>query len=98
MAQFIQVSRECLEEGVEVRKLDGVEVRMFSAAKSIADAFKFRRRIGLDVALEALQAFQDRYAKRHFELERAATACRVSRVIKPYLEALETLKATGRSH
>ena len=87
-ARFVHVAPACLAEGVEIRRLDGVEVRMFSAAKSVADAFKFRRRVGIDVAVEALQNFQRLYGRRARELERAASVCRVERVMRPYMDAL----------
>jgi predicted transcriptional regulator of viral defense system len=90
-ARFIQVAQPCLEEGVEIRRLDGVEVGIFSAPKSVADAFKFRRRVGIDVAIEAFKAFRRQYPKRSNELRRAAVVCRVERVMHTYAEAIEAV-------
>ena len=74
-------------EGVEEHHLDGTTVRIYSAAKTIADVFKYRNKLGLDVALEAM----DRYLKSdHVDLESLmhfAQVNRVHNVIRPYLEA-----------
>jgi hypothetical protein len=61
--------------------------RIYSPAKTVADCFKFRNKIGLDVAIEALKDFRRRHASLD-ELMRYAEICRVARVIRPYLEAL----------
>lgn len=74
--------------GVEIHEIEGRQVKIYNAAKTIADCFKFRNKIGLDVALEALQ---DGWRKKRIsmhELEKYAEICRVSRVMRPYLEAL----------
>jgi predicted transcriptional regulator of viral defense system len=75
-------------EGVEERQVDNSPVRIYGPEKSIADAFKFRRKLGLDLAVEALQAYRDRP---DFGVERLlhyARICRVEQVMSPYLEAL----------
>lgn len=75
-------------EGVETHQVDDVPVRIYSLEKSVADAFKYRRKIGLDVALEALKQYRQH---RDFDVSRLlhyARICRVENVIKPYLEAL----------
>ena len=82
------VSEPAFSAGVEVHEIDGRRVRIYSVAKTLADCFKYRNKIGLDVALEALN---EAWTKRLFtmgELERFAKLCRVSRVMRPYLEAL----------
>jgi hypothetical protein len=73
---------------VERHLIDGVPVRIYSAAKTVADCFKYRNKIGLDVALEALR--EGLRAKRftHDAFWTAAKVCRVTAVIRPYLEAL----------
>jgi len=76
------------EAGVEVHSLDGVEVKVFSAAKTIADCFQRRRSIGVDVALEALRMALESGRARPAEIERFAQTCRVESVVAPYLEAL----------
>jgi predicted transcriptional regulator of viral defense system len=75
-------------EGVEEHVVEGQRVRVYGLAKTIADLFKYRRKIGLDVALEALrEAWQERRVTMG-EIDRFARVCRVERVMTPYLEAL----------
>jgi len=74
--------------GVQTHKVRGVTLRIFSPAKTVVDCFKFRNRIGLNVALEALR---EGWRARLFtmdELERIARACRMNVVMRPYLEML----------
>jgi hypothetical protein len=73
---------------VEEHVLEGVPVRIFSAAKTVADCFKFRNKIGLDVALEALRDYRRKYRSGMEDLWRFAKICRVTAVMRPYLEAL----------
>jgi predicted transcriptional regulator of viral defense system len=73
---------------VETHKIDGTQVRVYGAEKTIADCFKYRNKIGLDVALEALKLYRRRRGIKSDELLRYAAICRVQRVIRPYLEAL----------
>ena len=75
-------------EGVETHHAEGWNIRVYSVAKTIADLFKYRNKIGLEVALEALR---DSWQARRFampEIHRYARVCRVERVMTPYLEAL----------
>lgn len=74
--------------GIETQALDDVPVRMYDPAKSVADALKYRHRIGLDVALEALKLYRQHPAFDVSELLRYARVCRVEKVMVPYLEAL----------
>nr|WP_281722472.1 type IV toxin-antitoxin system AbiEi family antitoxin domain-containing protein [Nitrosomonas nitrosa] len=75
-------------EGIEEHKLEGVTVRVYSVAKTVADCFKYRNKIGLDVALEALrECRRDRRATAD-EIQHYAEICRVANVMSPYLEAL----------
>jgi predicted transcriptional regulator of viral defense system len=86
--RFVRFSEKTLAEGVETHRVGGVAVRVFSAAKTVADCFKYRNKIGLDVALEALR---DCWRKRRAtmdELWHAAETCRVANVMRPYLESL----------
>jgi predicted transcriptional regulator of viral defense system len=76
-----------LTEGVETHTIDGAPVRVFSAAKTVADCFKFRSRIGLDVAMEALRDYLRRRGRSVDDLLRFADIDRVRRVMTPYLEA-----------
>jgi len=75
-------------EGIETHCVDGVPVRIYGPAKSVADSFKYRRKIGLDVALEALRHYRQRDDFDVSELLHYATICRVEKVIRPYLEVL----------
>ena len=77
-----------LLKGVEEHKVAGVTVRVFSAAKTVADCFKFRNKIGTDVAVEALRDYRKMNPKRLEAIWRFAEVDRVTRVIRPYLEAI----------
>ena len=88
--QAIYVTGPCFSAGVEVHELDGVPVRIYSAEKTLVDCFKHRKKIGLDVALEALRLYRQRGRANVPELLQHARTCRVSRVMRPYLEALLT--------
>jgi predicted transcriptional regulator of viral defense system len=86
--RVVRFSHESYPYGVESRRVDGVELRVTSPAKTVADCFKFRNKIGIDVAVEALR---EGWRERRFdlpELRRAARVCRVEEVIRPYVEAL----------
>lgn len=74
--------------GVEVHELDGVKVRVYGAEKTLADAFKFRSQVGMDVVLEALELYAGRRRRDVQALLEYARVCRVERVMRPYLEAL----------
>jgi len=75
-------------EGVETHLIDQTTVRIYSAAKSVADSFKFRRQIGTDVAVEALRTYRKSSIFAVDELLRYARICRVDKIVRPYLEAL----------
>ncbi len=86
--RIVRFSSEALTFGVEVHKVEGVKVQVTSPAKTVADCFKYRNKIGLDVAIEALRdCLQQRKATMD-ELWEAAKVCRMSKVIRPYLEAV----------
>ena len=74
--------------GVETRTLDGVSLRIYGPAKTIADCFKYRNKIGIGVALEALRTLRERGELNPDEILHFARICRVEAVIKPYLQAL----------
>jgi predicted transcriptional regulator of viral defense system len=75
-------------EGADTYQLDEIPVRITTPAKTVADMFKFRRRLGLDIALEALKEYRGRESFDVDGLLRYARICRVEEVITPYLEAL----------
>ena len=75
-------------EGMETHARDGVSIRVYSPEKTLADCFKYRNKIGIDAAIEALKLYQQRKPARVDELLRFASVCRVLKVMRPYLEAL----------
>ena len=86
--RVVRMSDEALADGVERMNIDGVVVPVFSAARTVVDCFRFRNKIGLDVALEALR---DGWSRRKFTLDdlwRHAASGRVSNVMRPYIEAI----------
>jgi len=85
---WVEFSGHAYESGIEVHSLDGVAVRVYGSEKTVADCFKYRNKIGMDVVLEALN-FYLRSNKRDIDsLLYFARICRVSTIMKPYLEAL----------
>jgi len=86
--RIVRFSGAALTRGVEDHVIDGVPVRVTSVARTVADCFKFRNKIGLDVALEALQEAWRAKRVSMDELWRYATLCRVANVIRPYMESL----------
>jgi predicted transcriptional regulator of viral defense system len=85
---IIYLSKKPYSAGVEQRLLDGVPVRIYNREKTVADCFKFRKKIGLDIALEALKDYL-RQPKRDIEgLLKFARINRVEKIIGPYLRAL----------
>jgi predicted transcriptional regulator of viral defense system len=85
--RIVRFSGKALVYGVEEHQVEGVTVRVTSPAKTVADCFKYRNKIGLDVAVEGLRDYR-RARKSLDEVWKAAEACRVASVIRPYLEAL----------
>ncbi len=86
--RLVHLSGRAFHEGVEEHDVGGVPVRVFSAAKTVADCFKFRNKIGIDVAVEALRDFSRRHRGGTNELARFAKICRVQRVMQPYLDSI----------
>lgn len=84
----VRFAPEALAAGIETHKVDNTQIRVTSIAKTVADCFKFRSKVGLDVALEALrEARRDRRVSAD-DLWRCARVDRVVDVMRPYLEAL----------
>lgn len=81
-------SGEALSEGIEEHRVEGVTIRVYSAAKTVADCFKYRNKIGIDVAIEALRDFSRKHRGGATDLARFAKICRVARVMQPYLDAI----------
>lgn len=86
--RIVHMSGDAMGQGVETVIVAGISVRVFNVAKTVADCFKFRNKIGLDVALEALrEAWHGKRANMD-ELWRYAQICRVANVMRPYMESL----------
>jgi predicted transcriptional regulator of viral defense system len=85
--QIYRFSGQAFHAGVEVHAIESVEVRIYSLEKTLADCFKYRNKIGLDIALEALRAYRDRRSANLQQVLEYARVCRVEKVIRPYLEA-----------
>ena len=83
----VYFSGAALTEGVETHNLDGVPVRIFSPAKTLADCFNCRNKIGAEIAVEALKDYLTLHTRGADALWCFAKVCRVSNVIRPYLEA-----------
>jgi predicted transcriptional regulator of viral defense system len=86
--RIVRMSGPAMSEGIEIADLAGAQVRVFSVAKTVADCFKFRNKIGLDVALEALREAWNGKRATMDELWRYAEICRVANVMRPYLETV----------
>ncbi len=81
-------SGSAFTQGVEIYRLDGVDVHIYCPEKTLADCFKFRTKVGLETALEALRLYRERSSVRVDDLIRYARICRVDKIMRPYLEAL----------
>jgi len=86
--RIMRFSGPALTEGIETHRIEGVDVRVYSAAKTVADCFKYRNKVGIDVAVEALRDFGLRHRGGATDLARFARICRVTRVMQPYLDAI----------
>jgi predicted transcriptional regulator of viral defense system len=86
--RVFRFSEETISAGVEKHKIEGVTLPLFNPAKTVADCFKFRHKIGVDVAVEALKLCLTRKKAKPVQIMHYARLCRVERVIRPYLEAL----------
>lgn len=84
----VYMSGKAWEEGIETYELEGVPVRIYCIAKTVVDCFKYRHKIGLDVALEALKECLRQRRCTMDELWHYAKICRVKNVMRPYLETL----------
>ncbi len=87
--KMVQMAGDTYAEGIEEHERDGIKLRVYGVAKTVADCFKHRNKIGLDVALEALKEVRTRRIASADDLWRYAKICRVANVMRPYLEAIE---------
>ena len=86
--RIVHFSGPALKAGIEEHEIEGVTVRVYSPAKTVTDCFKFRNKIGLDVAVEALRDYRRKHRLGMDEVWRFARICRVTKVMRPYLEAV----------
>jgi predicted transcriptional regulator of viral defense system len=86
--RLVRYSGEALTAGVELRSIEQVPVQVYGVAKTVVDCFKYRNKIGIDVALEALRESRRERACTMDELWRYAKICRVANVMRPYLESV----------
>ena len=87
--KMVQMTGDVYTAGIEEHLRDGVTLRVYSVAKTVADCFKHRNKIGLDVALEVLKDVRAKRKASADDLWRYAKICRVANVMRPYLEAIE---------
>jgi predicted transcriptional regulator of viral defense system len=86
--KMVQFTGEAYAHGIETHVRDGVRLRVYSVAKTVADCFKHRNKTGMDVALEALKDARAQGRASIDELWRSAKVCRVANVMRPYMEAV----------
>lgn len=86
--RFVRFSGDAFTMGVELHQVEAVEVKIYGAAKTVADCFKYRHKVGLDVAIEALRDVLRQRKVTVEELWQYAAVCRVQTVMRPYLEAM----------
>jgi predicted transcriptional regulator of viral defense system len=87
--KMVQFTGDAYAEGIEIFQRDKVNFRIYSVAKTVADCFKHRNKIGLDVALEALRDARSKKKATADELWYFAKTCRVANVMRPYIEATQ---------
>lgn len=87
--KVVRFSGDALTEGIDTHMIEGVDVHVFSPAKTIADCFKYRNKIGIDVAVEALVECRAQHKTSVEDIWRYAKICRVTNVMRPYLEATQ---------
>jgi predicted transcriptional regulator of viral defense system len=86
--RVVRFSGPMLRYGIESREVLGVPVRLTSPARTVVDCFRYRKKIGLDVALEALRHAVNSRTATLDEIARVAEVCRIQTVISPYLESI----------
>lgn len=86
--RFFRFSDKAFHAGIEAHKISGVDVKIYSPEKTVVDCFKYRNKLGLDVAIESLKFWRHRKNARIDKLVEYAEICRVYNVLKPYVEAI----------
>ena len=87
--RIVRFSKEALSAGIEEHIVEGVKVRIYNPAKTVADCFKYRNKIGLDTALESLRECWRQKRCTIDQIWKYAGICRVANIIRPYLDSLE---------
>ena len=82
-------SRQAFQAGIEEHISDGITIRVYSPEKTLADCFKFRNKLGMDIVLEALKLYKERKYFNADDLVKYGRICRVEKVMTPYLEAIQ---------
>lgn len=80
-------SEPAYSEGIELHKMDGIEVKVYGVEKTLADCFKYRNKIGMDTVLEALKLYREQVRFDGNKIMHYARVCRVENIMRPYLEA-----------
>lgn len=88
LLRVVRFSGEALTFGIQAHEIEGVPVNVFSPAKTVADCFKYRHKIGLDVAMEALRDCLKQKKATMDEIWAAAKVCRMTQVMRPYLDSV----------
>jgi predicted transcriptional regulator of viral defense system len=88
VVKFVRFSAQALTAGVEKHLIDGVEVKVYNPSKTVADCFKYRNKIGMDIAIEALKDCRSQRKCTMDEIWHYSGICRVTKVMKPYLEVI----------
>jgi predicted transcriptional regulator of viral defense system len=86
--RIVRFSGDALRQAIEKKVIEGVSVQIYGVAKTVADAYKYRHKIGIDVAIEALRDAWERKKCTMDDLARAAKICRVGRIMQPHMEML----------
>jgi predicted transcriptional regulator of viral defense system len=86
--RVVWMSKNSQEFGIEKHHIDNVPVKIYGVAKTIADLFKYRNKIGIDIAIEALKEARRKKQISMDDLWKAAKVCRVTKIIRPYMEAV----------
>ncbi len=81
-------SRDSFTQGIQQENIDGIKVNFYCPEKTIMDCFKFRNKIGMDIAIEALKFYKSRNKLDVDKLLKYARICRIENIVKPYLEAV----------
>lgn len=81
-------SEEALNQGIETHQIDGVAVHVYCPEKTLADCFKFRNKLGMDIVLEGLKLYRSRKTVNVEQLMAYGRVCRVEKIMRPYLEAI----------